>query len=136
MDKQYQGECQDVKRNYVDQIFENFVNADTLENILSAHKSLCDALNLIPSNIPEFYPKLKANLTSWKAKALWKKLDQRANSKCYNKGKICSNNKVLITGAGPCGLRAAIEAQLLGAKVVRLITNYLFKQFFPCTFFR
>jgi len=25
---------------------------------------------------------------------------------------------VLIIGAGPCGLRAAIEAQLLGAKVV------------------
>jgi Succinate dehydrogenase/fumarate reductase, flavoprotein subunit len=27
---------------------------------------------------------------------------------------------VLIIGAGPCGLRAAIEAQLLGAKVVVL----------------
>lgn len=26
--------------------------------------------------------------------------------------------KVLVIGAGPCGLRAAIEAQLLGAKVV------------------
>jgi thioredoxin reductase len=27
---------------------------------------------------------------------------------------------VLIIGAGPCGLRTAIEAQLLGAKVVRI----------------
>lgn len=35
---------------------------------------------------------------------------------------VCTlfSTQVLIIGAGPCGLRAAIEAQLLGAKVVVL----------------
>ena len=32
----------------------------------------------------------------------------------------CDTRQVLVIGAGPCGLRAAIEAQLLGAKVVVL----------------
>lgn len=49
---------------------------------------------------------------------MWKKFDARAVHKCYNKGKACSNTRVLIIGGGPCGLRTAIDAQLLGAKVV------------------
>lgn len=49
---------------------------------------------------------------------MWKKFDARAAHKCYNKGKACPNTRVLIIGGGPCGLRTAIEAQLLGAKVV------------------
>ncbi|GIX74346.1 protein-methionine sulfoxide oxidase mical3a [Caerostris extrusa] len=53
-------------------------------------------------------------------RSLWTKLDKRASHKCYNRGKACPNTRVLIIGAGPCGLRAAIEAQLLGAKVVVL----------------
>ena len=36
---------------------------------------------------------------------------------CIYINKVCKS-QVLIIGAGPCGLRAAIEAQLLGAKVV------------------
>lgn len=57
-------------------------------------------------------------MNSWRAKALWKKFDLRASHKCYARGRACPNTRVLIVGAGPCGLRAAIEAQLLGAKVV------------------
>ncbi|XP_052751483.1 F-actin-monooxygenase Mical-like isoform X6 [Galleria mellonella] len=62
---------------------------------------------------------LQAKLaSSWKAQALFKKFDARANHKVYGKGRACAANRVLIIGAGPCGLRAAIECQLLGAKVV------------------
>lgn len=56
--------------------------------------------------------------SSWKAQALFKKFDARANHKVYGKGRISASGKVLIIGAGPCGMRAAIECQLLGAKVV------------------
>lgn len=98
--------------------FEHFLNQSTLKTILGTYRNICELLHLKPNTFPNFYPKLKAHLTSWRAKALWKKFDQRANHKCYMKGKACPNTRVLIIGAGPCGLRAAIEAQLLGAKVV------------------
>ncbi|CAN7994467.1 unnamed protein product, partial [Ixodes pacificus] len=81
---------------------------------------MCDVLQLSPSPLPAFYPRLKAKLRSWRAASLWAKLDKRAAHKCYNRGKACMGMRVLIIGGGPCGIRAAIEAQLLGAKVVVL----------------
>ncbi|XP_034941558.1 F-actin-monooxygenase Mical [Chelonus insularis] len=100
------------------EVFDLFCNATTLKTILGHFRHLCDLLNMRPNTFPQFYPKFKSKLRSWKAQALWKKFDQRANHKCYNRGKASSNTRVLIIGGGPCGLRSAIEAQLLGAKVV------------------
>ncbi|XP_076546406.1 molecule interacting with CasL isoform X2 [Osmia lignaria lignaria] len=99
-------------------MFDQFCNATTLKSILGHFRDLCEILKIRPNTIAQFYPKLKAKLRTWKAQALWKKFDQRANHKCYNRGKACPNTRVLIIGGGPCGLRSAIEAQLLGAKVV------------------
>lgn len=103
----------------INNIFDRFIYAYTLEDILESYKYLCELIKLEPNRLPIFYPKLKSNITSWKAKALWKKFDQRAKCEFYEKGEICSKTKVLIVGGGPCGLRTAIECQLLGAKVVR-----------------
>ncbi|XP_066256405.1 F-actin-monooxygenase MICAL3 [Euwallacea similis] len=103
---------------HANEYFEHFLNATTLKNILGYHRSMSELLHLKPNVFPQFYPKLRANLTSWKAKALWKKFDARISHKCYGKGKACAGTRVLVIGAGPCGLRTAIEAQLLGAKVV------------------
>ncbi|XP_045458075.1 F-actin-monooxygenase Mical [Melitaea cinxia] len=101
------------------EMFDHFCAAGTMKQILALHREICNTLNLKPNRLPDFYPKLKAKLTSsWKAQALFKKFDARANHKVYAKGRACTQNKVLIIGAGPCGLRAAIECQLLGAKVV------------------
>ncbi|XP_023714226.1 protein-methionine sulfoxide oxidase mical3a isoform X4 [Cryptotermes secundus] len=99
-------------------VFDQFCNSSTLKSILGHHRQLCELLRIKPTVFPHFYPKLKAKLRSWKAQALWAKFDKRASHKCYNRGKACPNTRVLIIGAGPCGLRTAIEAQLLGAKVV------------------
>ncbi|XP_044734028.1 F-actin-monooxygenase Mical-like isoform X2 [Chrysoperla carnea] len=99
-------------------VFDHFCAATTLKSILGLHRHMCDLLKLRPTNLPLFYPKLKLKLRSWKAQALWKRLDIRANHKCYGRGKACASTRVLVIGAGPCGLRAAIECQLLGAKVV------------------
>jgi len=100
------------------EIFDHFCNAGTLKSILRSYRYLCEVLRLKPNQLPYFYPKLKAKLKTWKAQALWTKLDKRAAQKCYNRGKACQGTRVLVIGAGPCGLRAALEAQLLGAKVV------------------
>ncbi|XP_068242855.1 F-actin-monooxygenase Mical isoform X2 [Palaemon carinicauda] len=99
-------------------VFEQLCTASTFKSVLHHYRHLCDVLKLKPTNIRHFYPKLKSKLRSWKAQALWGKFDKRASHKCYNHGKSCPNSKLLIIGAGPCGLRTAIEAQLLGAKVV------------------
>nr|CAD7604914.1 unnamed protein product [Timema genevievae] len=99
-------------------VFDKFCNAPTLKLILGHYRHMCELLSIKPTHFPNFYPKLKSKLRSWKAQALWTKFDKRASHKCYNRGKACPNTRVLVIGAGPCGMRAAIEAQLLGAKVV------------------
>ncbi|KAH7933863.1 hypothetical protein HPB49_018343 [Dermacentor silvarum] len=101
-------------------IFDQFVSAGTFKAALSTYRQMCDVLQLSPSPLPVFYPRLKVKLRSWRAASLWAKLDKRAAHKCYNRGKACAGMRVLIIGGGPCGLRTAIEAQLLGAKVVVL----------------
>ena len=100
------------------EVFDHFMTqAATLKSILRTFRYLCDVLRLKPQEFPFFYPKLKAKLTSWKANALWAKFDKRASHKVYMKGKACAGQRVLVIGAGPCGLRTAIEAQLLGKKL-------------------
>ena len=97
------------------EVFDHFMTqAATLKSILRTFRYLCDVLRLKPQEMPYFYPKLKSKLTSWKANALWAKFDKRASHKVYMKGKACAGQRVLVIGAGPCGLRTAIEAQLLG----------------------
>ncbi|XP_072385073.1 uncharacterized protein Mical isoform X3 [Diabrotica undecimpunctata] len=103
---------------HANEYFEQFVNASSVKNILGYYRGLIDSLHLRPNVFNLFYPKLRANLTSWRAKALLKKFDARASHKCYQKGKAAANTRVLVIGGGPCGMRTAIEAQLLGAKVV------------------
>ncbi|XP_053624770.1 F-actin-monooxygenase Mical-like isoform X2 [Plodia interpunctella] len=101
------------------EMFDHFCAAGTMKQILALHREICNTLTLRPNRLPDFYPKLKAKLaSSWKAQALFKKFDARANHKVYSKGRACTATRALIIGAGPCGLRAAIECQLLGAKVV------------------
>ncbi|XP_056334585.1 protein-methionine sulfoxide oxidase mical3a isoform X1 [Danio aesculapii] len=101
-------------------LFDRFVQASTCKGTLKAFQELCDFLELKPNEYRVFYHKLKSKLNYWKAKALWAKLDKRASHKEYKKGRACANTKCLIIGAGPCGLRTAIELGFLGAKVVLL----------------
>lgn len=101
-------------------LFDRFVQATTCKGTLKAFQELCDFLELKPNEYRVFYHKLKSKLNYWKAKALWAKLDKRASHKEYKKGRTCANAKCLIIGAGPCGLRTAIELAFLGAKVVLL----------------
>ncbi|XP_036181303.1 F-actin-monooxygenase MICAL2 isoform X3 [Myotis myotis] len=112
------GENEDEKQSQAGQIFENFVQASTCKGTLQAFNILTRHLDLDPLDHKNFYSKLKSKVTSWKAKALWHKLDKRGSHKEYKRGKSCVNTKCLIVGGGPCGLRTAIELAYLGAKVV------------------
>ncbi|KAM6926678.1 protein-methionine sulfoxide oxidase mical3a isoform 12-T12 [Lycodopsis pacificus] len=107
-----------VNKSHV--LFDKFVQGTTFKGTLKAFQELCDHLEVKPGEYRVFYHKLKSKLNYWKAKALWAKLDKRAYQKEYKKGRVCANSKCLIIGAGPCGLRTAIELGLLGAKVVLL----------------
>ncbi|KAM8862351.1 F-actin-monooxygenase mical1 isoform 2-T5 [Spinachia spinachia] len=102
------------------QTFDLFVQAQSCKDVKQHFAALCRQLDTNPKDFRSFYVKLKERLNYWKAKALWTKLDKRASHPDYNQGKACTKNKCLVLGAGPCGLRTAIELALLGAQVVVL----------------
>ncbi|XP_071827955.1 uncharacterized protein [Apostichopus japonicus] len=100
--------------------FDVFVDAPNLTEISECFTKLCESKGITPfEDHTTFFETLKEQtLSNWKAKELWELIQKRANRKEYNKGKACTDIKVLIIGAGPCGLRTAIELAFLGAKVV------------------
>ncbi|CDQ72018.1 unnamed protein product [Oncorhynchus mykiss] len=128
-------------------LFEQFVQAQTCKEVQRIFSELCHHLQVDPRDYQSFYTKLKERLNYWKAKSLWVKLDKRAQHQDYQQGEVCAKNKAkiclykdsgyvvvkvstsvlwiyfgrcLVLGAGPCGLRTAIELALLGAHVVVL----------------
>ncbi|NXK65064.1 MICA1 monooxygenase, partial [Sylvietta virens] len=100
-------------------VFERFLRAGECREVLGCFVELCQQLGLHGSGL-QLYHGLKAALNYWNAKALWSKLDKKAGHKDYDQGTACAGTKCLVVGAGPCGLRAAIELALLGARVVLL----------------
>ncbi|KAI3370864.1 hypothetical protein L3Q82_007381 [Scortum barcoo] len=112
------GETEDERMAQASVLFENFVQASTCKGTLQAFSILCRQLELDPLDYSIFYSSLKAAVSTWKVKALWTKLDKRAQHKVYNQNKACQGTRCLIIGGGPCGLRTAIELALLGCKVV------------------
>ena len=111
-----------VKTN-PDQLFDAFVEAREFLETLDVFSKLCASVNIDPTDHFSVFKLLKERLTSWKCQTLWNKLDKRAELLTYrtrDKKKPCVKNNVLVIGCGPCGLRFAVEAALLGAKVVVL----------------
>ncbi|XP_077018704.1 F-actin-monooxygenase MICAL1 isoform X4 [Tamandua tetradactyla] len=98
--------------------FESFLQAQLCQDVLSSFQGLCTALDVEPGGGLPQYSKIKDQLNYWSAKSLWAKLDKRAGQAVYQQGRACSSTKCLVVGAGPCGLRAAVELALLGARVV------------------
>uniref|UniRef100_A0A3Q2TB41 Molecule interacting with CasL protein 1 n=1 Tax=Fundulus heteroclitus TaxID=8078 RepID=A0A3Q2TB41_FUNHE len=115
-------------RNPSHATFDLFVQAKTCKDVKQHFADLCNQLQLDPKDFRGFYNKLKERLNYWKAKALWTKLDKRASQEVYQQGKACAQIKCLVLGAGPCGLRAAIELSLLGAQVVVLEKRDMFSR--------
>lgn len=97
--------------------FNSFVEATDLPSVVSNFTTLCREVQLDPDQYENFYPTLKLKLQQWKCKALWQLLDSRSSLQEYRSQTACKGKRVLIVGAGPVGLRTAIECALLGSKV-------------------
>lgn len=119
-----------MKEN-INERYNSFVKAASCKATLQTFGNLCKAIEIEhpPSHNENydhctFYQRFREELTSfWNAQSLFSKLDKKYFSPVYdipntNGSKIAKDTKVLIIGAGPCGLRMAIEMALLGAKTV------------------
>uniref|UniRef100_A0A1I7WV41 FAD_binding_2 domain-containing protein n=1 Tax=Heterorhabditis bacteriophora TaxID=37862 RepID=A0A1I7WV41_HETBA len=98
-------------------LFDSFVAASTFRSIQHSFLQLCTSLDIDPADSSNVYKQLRM-LTDWKAQKLWKLLDKRVDQTEYKKQKAADQLNTLVIGAGPCGLRAAIECALLGSRVV------------------
>ena len=65
------------------------------------------------------FPYFFQPLVSYRYSNIWKILDKKTEQTPY-KGLLGKSSKVVVVGAGPCGLRTGIETQLLGATTVIL----------------
>ena len=100
--------------------FKVFYESSNLPDTISSFSMVLKALDLETDSFPIFFPKLKGRLQpslAHKYKSIWDTLTIKGNLKVYGTG-IASKYSVLVVGAGPCGLRTAIETQLLGARTV------------------
>ena len=101
-----------------EEIFNRFHKSTDFQEILSTFEALCNELDIdCSSQHNNFYAELKKKLSTWRTKPLYRLLDARSALPEYDNQRACSGKRALIVGAGPVGLRAAIEAALLGATV-------------------
>ncbi|CAI8055970.1 [F-actin]-monooxygenase mical1 [Geodia barretti] len=100
-----------------DRLFAQFSEATDLDQIVSLFRELCQETQVDPDGYESVYPSLKAGLTAWKPLSIWELLDARAELGVYETQNACRGRRVLVVGAGPVGLRMAIEVALLGARV-------------------
>ena len=83
----------------ISDLFDRFVEASTMRNVLAIHHKILDCADLKPCEFNEFFPRLKQAVLSgserknWKAKALFSKIDKRAAQKCYANVKSSSSLK-------------------------------------------
>lgn len=96
--------------------FVEFFEAEDLKAAREAFLLSCQLVDLEPhGSLSDFYLKYKIALKEhvpYKYRDIWTILDKKKAQAPYEG--IAEGNNVLIVGCGPCGLRAAIETQLMG----------------------
>ncbi|XP_074597728.1 molecule interacting with CasL [Brevipalpus obovatus] len=125
---------------HVTELFDEFITASTLKSVLTIFRRIYSLLDLEPGRFTQFYPILKQGIAcskNWKSQSIFAKIEKKASNKIYhhtssssnsgrlsagsNTNNILKNHNCLVIGGGPCGLRSAIELQLLGAEHVVVI---------------
>ncbi|XP_050390831.1 F-actin-monooxygenase MICAL3 [Patella vulgata] len=98
--------------------FDKFVRCESLKDTIRLFKILSGLIDVDLKDNRNVYSNIKNKVNTWRARALWEKLDLRVSQQIYEDKAACTNLKALIIGAGPCGLRSAIEIALMGGKAV------------------
>ncbi|KAI6238074.1 F-actin monooxygenase [Aphelenchoides fujianensis] len=106
----------------MEDLFQIFLHEWSVRGIQQVFNQLCVNRGVDPTDASSVYEKLKHadrfRDRSSRQRQLWELLDKRREQKVYQNQSVCRGLNVLVVGAGPCGLRAAIECALLGANVV------------------
>ena len=100
--------------------FQSFYEATSFQQATQSFVNVLDALKIESGPFHIFFPRLKNRLhrhLPYKFQTVWGILEKKSKLDVYGKG-IASNHNVLVVGAGPCGLRTAIETQFLGAQTL------------------
>ena len=121
------------------ELFTHFVEkCSSVKEIQDTFNTLRARLGLVGVYGWSLFTALQAKLTQWKAKALFDMLVNKAKQKEYSGQTACAGRRVLIVGAGPIGMRLAIECSLLGCEVVVVEKRGYFSRnnvlhLWPCT---
>ncbi|KRZ24818.1 Protein-methionine sulfoxide oxidase MICAL2 [Trichinella pseudospiralis] len=111
---------ENVKSECVWTVMKMFIEASSLKSAMMAYCQLVCLCDPDRSDPYKFYTSIRGKLNWWKVNPLWELLDKRFAQVEYLNQQAGKNLKALVVGAGPCGLRMAIECAFLGAKVVVL----------------
>ena len=100
--------------------FQSFYDATTFSQANESFSKVLSVLEVKPGPFHTFFPKIKQLLfhqLPYKYQAIWDVIEKKSKLSVYGKG-IAKSYSVLVIGAGPCGLRTAIETQFLGAQTL------------------
>ena len=100
--------------------FKLFYDATSFPEATAAFAFVLNSLEIESKEFHKFFPALKCQLQPhlpYKYRQVWDILEKKSKLSVYSNG-IASEYNVLVVGAGPCGLRTAIETQFLGAQTV------------------
>ena len=105
----------------IEKLYEYYSCASDLAEILRSFEALKRNLGLTTLHGLDLFRGLKLRLSTqrtWKARDVLAMLDKRADQKEFMGQKAAKGVRVLIVGAGPVGMRMAIDCMLLGCDVV------------------
>lgn len=99
------------------ELFARFVTAD---NITLARRTFKELIQQCPTpNNESLYRRIQRHCNGnlpWRARSIWTMLDAKAKQPEYTAAPL-ARTRAVVCGAGPCGLRAALELALLRADV-------------------
>ena len=111
-----------------DHPFVSFAESTDLQEILEIFSELKknDDIVVQTKSFIDTFPIIKDKLTfqiPYRYAELFTHLQKRSEASEYHMNTVARGKKVLIIGAGPCGLRMAIEMQYLGAETTVIETR-------------
>lgn len=114
-----EGSCGTVDDASTEKLYSRFLHANDLLRIIESFADLKTRLQLTNLRGFALYREMKSKLRNmWKAVELFDMLDRRAKQREFKQQTAALDRRVLVVGAGPIGLRTAIDCAFLGCDTV------------------